>query len=242
MTDTWTETDRDDYFSPEGFVDDDDYSAPPPNDDNRSYSTIFDAPDYASFVKKDQTAKSKEYEQKVASMLKALALGAFKSGDIPDGAAILHHGKSFSKAAGDLTDVSEKAQHAIDILTAPDNPWFVFATMALPFAMQIARNHEKTAAQVRVGWREARRERKRMKAEGLLPPKSEGTPITIKGPFGKKFTFRVRLGKPLFILNVFRSQTKDPVDLVTEVMSDEKLRKALAKEGITVTVRRNSNG
>ena len=241
MSDTWTETDRDAYFQPDGYVNDDDYAAPP-SDDNRTYSTIFDAPDYASFIKKDQTAKSKEYEQKVASMLKALSLGAFKSGNIPDGAAILHHGKSFSKAAGDLTDVSDKAQHAIDILTAPDNPWFVFVTMAMPFFMQLARNHEREAAQVRMGWKESRRERKRAKAEGLLPPKPQGTPITFKGPFGKKFTFHVRLGKPLFLLNVFRAQTKDPVDLVTEVMSDEKLRKALAKEGITVTVRRNPNG
>lgn len=237
MTDTWTEADKESYFAPDGFVNDDDYSAPPPNDNTRSYNTIFDAPDYAAFVKHEQTNTAREYEEKVASMLKALALGAFKNGDIVDGATILHYGKPFAKTAGDLTDVSNGARRAIDLLTAPDNPWVVFVTTALPFAMQMMRNHEQTGSAVAKGWREARKERKRLKQEGRLPPKSEGTPITIKGPFGRKLTFRIHLPRAAKVWNFFRAQTRDPVDLVTDVMSDEKLRKALAKQGIVVTVR-----
>jgi fructose-specific phosphotransferase system component IIB len=40
-------------------------------------------------------------------------------------------------------------------------------------------------------------------------------------------------------LNVFRAQTHDPRQLAHDILSDEKLRKALAKQGITIKVQRN---
>ena len=244
MTDTWTEADKDSFFDPEADTDEyatdnDNYAYPPDDDtDTRNYESIFEAPDYAMFVKHDQTARGKEYEDKVKSMLKAVALTAFRNGQVVDGATVLHYGSSFAKAAGDLTDTSDSAAKAIDILTAPDNPWIAFAAIGIPFALQFFRNHEREAQVIGKTFKQRRQERKRMKMEGLTPPKKEGTPITVgRGRF--KFTFRVHMPSPSMVLNVFRSQTHDPRQLAHDILSDEKLRKALAKQGITIKVQRN---
>jgi hypothetical protein len=245
VTDTWTEADADKFFVPDGAdaydTDDDGYSGTPPDDDDqRNYESIFEAPDYAMFIKHVQTPRGKEYEDKVKSMLKAVALTAFRNGAVVDGATVLHYGTTFAKAAGDLTDTSDGVAKAIDILTAPDNPWFAFAAVAIPFGMQFFRNHEREAEGISKTFRQRRQERKRMKAEGLTPPKAEktGTPITIgRGRF--KFTVRLHMPSPAVVLNVFRSQTHDPKQLAHDILSDEKLRKALAKQGIVIKVQRN---
>jgi fructose-specific phosphotransferase system component IIB len=44
---------------------------------------------------------------------------------------------------------------------------------------------------------------------------------------------------PTAVLNVFRAQTHDPRQLAHDILSDERLRKALAKQGITIKVQRN---
>jgi hypothetical protein len=244
VTDTWTDTDKDSYFDPDGtdqFEGVDDGYASPPDDDDASqtnYETLFEAPDYVSFIKHEQTARGKEYEQKVKSMLKAVSLTAFRNGNVVDGATILHFGPTFAKAAGDLTDTSDGAAKAIDLLTAPDNPWVAFLAVGMPFAMQFFRNHEREAEVIGKTMRQRRQERKRMKAEGLTPPKDRGTPVTIgRGRF--KFTVHMKMPSPTVILNVFRSQTHDPRQLAHDILSDEKLRKALAKQGIQIKVQRN---
>lgn len=237
MTDTWTEAEKDAYFNPDG-VESESWETPPDDDMPRDYDTIFDAPDYATFVKKEQTQRSKEYERKIASMLKMIALHSFSTGNVADGATVLHYGPKFAKSAGDLTDVSDGAARAIDLMTAPDNPWVAFALLAIPFGLQFIRNHESEAEQVRKTWKQARAERKRAKREGLTPPKRQGVPLTIRGPFGKKLTFRLPVPRPSVIAGVFRHQTHDPGDLAAYVLSDEKLVRALQKQGIRVTVRR----
>lgn len=247
MTDTWTENERDAYFDPDADTDafaseNDNYAfGPDDNDegDQRNYESLFEAPDYATFVKHDQTARGKEYEEKVKSMLKAVSLAAFRNGNVVDGATILHFGSSFAKAAGDLTDTSDGAAKAIDLLTAPDNPWVAFLMVGAPFALQFFRNHEREAEVIGKTWKQRRQERKRMKTEGLTPPpKEKGTPVTIgRGRF--KFTVHMRMPSPTAVLNVFRAQTHDPRQLAHDILSDEKLRKALAKQGITIKVQRN---
>lgn len=243
----WTEAERDSFFDPEAdtdayMSDNDDYATPPPDDDDdesaRNYESIFEAPDYAMFIKHEQTARGKEYEDKVKSMLKAVALTAFRNGNVVDGATVLHFGSSFAKAAGDLTDTSDNAAKAIDLLTAPDNPWVAFLAIGVPFAMQFFRNHEREAEVIGKTFKQRRQERKRAKAEGLTPPKEkQGTPITVgRGRF--KFTFRLHVPSPGIVLNVFRSQTHDPRQLAHDILSDEKLRKALAKQGIVIKVQR----
>jgi hypothetical protein len=245
VTDQWTDTEKDAYFAPDGadeFTTDNDAYAFPPDDsedDDRTtnYESLFEAPDYATFIKHEQTARGKEYEEKVKSMLKGISLAAFRNGNVVDGATILHYGSTFAKAAGDLTDTSDGAAKAIDLLTMPDNAWVAFLTVGVPFAMQFFRNHEREAEVIGKTWKQRRQERKRMKEEGLTPPKDRGTPVTIgRGRF--KFTVRMHVPSPAAILNVFRSQTHDPRQLANDILSDEKLRKALAKQGIVIKVQR----
>lgn len=237
MSEQWTESEREAFFAP-GMEDGEEFAVPP-EDDGGEYTSLFGAPDFASFIKRDQTAQSKEYEKKVASMLKALSLGSFKNENAVDGATFLYYGPKFARAAGDLTDVSDKAAKAIDLLTAPDTPAFMFAAIAVPFVLQLFRNHQTQVEQVSKSWRQQRKERKAAKARGEQAPRSEGIPLTFKGPFGRKFTFH--LPKPSGIFNFFAAQTHDPKDLANEVLSDDKLRRILAKEGI-IFVRRGANG
>lgn len=237
VTDNWTEAERDDFFDPTG----EDSESAPPRDDNVNYATIFNAPDYASWVKRDRTARAKDYETRVNSMLKAATLAAFKRGNVTDGAALVHYGPDFARAAGDLTDVSDGAVKAIEMLTAPDNPWVLFLIAGLPLGLQLLRNHEREAGEVYKTSREARRERKRMKKEGLIPPSDRGTPITIRGPFGRKFTFRIHVPGPAAFVSVFRAQTREPRSLAREVLSDVKLQKALEKHGIKIIIQRDGD-
>lgn len=244
MTENWTEAEKDRYFAP-GDSAYNDLSSPFDDETRDEYSTqseftLFDAPDYALFIRHTRTERGKEYEQKVASMLKAAALGAFKSGNIHDGCAIVHYGPSFAKKCGDLTDVSQGAAKAIDLLTTPDNPWVMFAAISVPFIMQLFRNHEQEARIVKKTWREERAERKRMKAEGLTSPREKnGKPFTVRLPFGRSFTVHVHIPTPRVILRVFYAQTKNPADLTTQVLSDTRLIKALEKEGIQFIKKRN---
>lgn len=239
MTDQWTDAEKEQFFAP--GMDDSEYQPPPPDEDTtEEYTSLFDAPDYATFVKPEQTKRSKDYEQKVKSVLKATALAAFRNGYVADGATILHYGPSFAKTCGDLTDVSDGAAKAIDMITTPDNPWVVFAFAAIPFAFQFVRNHEQTAEQVQQGWRAARKERKAAKARGEIPLKREGTPIQIKLPFGKQFTIRVHLPRPASFVKAFHAQTHDPRTLTHHVLSDVKLRRVLEEQGIKFMVRRDA--
>jgi hypothetical protein len=239
MTDTWSEAEADRFFAP---GDDD---TPPRDDDqphtDNDYEAVFGAPDYASWVKVERTQRAREYEKKTNSVLKALTLAAFRNGQLADGATLVHHGPNFSRTLGDLTDVSDNAAKMIDVLTAPDNPWIIFTVTALPFALQFLRNHEREAQNVQKTWKQARAERKRAKREGTLPPR-EGTPITVKGPFGRKFTFHVHFPRPSAFLLAFKAQTREPVDLAREVLSDEGLRRALDKHGIKIVIRQDTRG
>jgi hypothetical protein len=111
----------------------------------------------------------------------------------------------------------------------------MFLAIGIPMTLQLLRNHEETGSQIKQTWREARKARKTAKLSGEpIPPKNPGHPITVKGPFGKTWTFHVKFPPASFALGMFRAQTHDPVELTKKVLSDEKLRKALAKQGITV--------
>lgn len=250
MTDTDTR-----YFDPTADDGDDQgegtgYDGPSEGDYVRDeYTTapfsLLDAPDYANFLRHPQSAQGKEYEERMRSMLKAAALTMFKNGQPLDGATILHYGPGFARKTGDLTDISDSARKAIDLLTAPDNPWFAFVIAGMPFAMQFFRNHEREAAEIGRQVRKTRAERKEYRRKvrtGELPPppprRAKG--ITIKGPFGRTFTVRIPIPKPTALLNLVRTQTHDPVDLATKVLSDPKVQKILAKEGIVIEVRQTN--
>lgn len=201
-----------------------------------TYSSIFDAQDYALFIKKDQTKKSKDAEAKVKSVIKAGVLTSFKLNDPIDAATLLKYGSGFAKACGDLTDVSDGAQKAIDMLTVPDSPWIAFLAIGIPMTLQLLRNHEEAGTQVAQGFWAARKARKAAKKEGTQPPRKKlGHPVTINGPFGRKFTVHIPVPTPAIIGKILRAQTEDPYVMAKKVLTDEKLQKELRRQKITIT-------
>lgn len=202
------------------------------------YDVLFNAPDYAAIVKKTRSKTAREYEVKVQSMFKAVTIGALKRGDLPDAAAFLAHGPAFAKAAGDLTDESDAAKRAIDMLTAPDSPWFVFGLAALTLGGQLYRNHQAeiqaTSQNVKKTWKE----RREAKKNGI--PQQQAT-TTVKLPFGRKVTLRFKVRIPV-LGAIFRglSQTSVPPQaLVYSVFSDAELRSTLKRQGIIIAEGQN---
>jgi hypothetical protein len=202
------------------------------------YAELFGAPDYSTFIKSAETTKSRAYERKIQSMLKAGVVGTVNAHAFADTAAILKYGPGFAKAGGALADADERAAKVVDMLTAPDSPYFMFMLAAMPFAGQIARNHKPEIEQVGGTWRQRRAQRKAAKAAGDIPGAIRpGRDIFIKLPFGRKIRLRVgfafNFGK---MLGAFTAASQHPVELQNEVFGDQKVIKALRKMGVILTV------
>ena len=221
---TEQETWKNDYFDPTGQS--------TTNGETPPEHIILDAPDYSTFVKITRTTRSREYERKINSVLKTGFFVALQNGQLPDAATILDKGPSFSLAAGNLADHDERAARIVDMLTAPDNPYVVFAITAIGLVGQLARNHEDVLQNVPQAVRQSRRERKARKAAGT----DNGHRVQIHLPFGRtvSLALRFRFRSLRNVTKLFRLQTQDPIAIVTRVFSDEKLRKALEKQGIVI--------
>jgi hypothetical protein len=199
------------------------------DDDRPDWSSIFGAPDFTLLIKKPKTSTAREYEKRVNSVLKAVLIGTLNTGQIPDAAAILKLGPSFSTATGELAAADERARKILDILTEPANPWVMFAITGIPLIAQLMRNHEPAIKQAPTSIRERRAQRRVKRME--QPPR-----FTLKIPFIRKtialrFRFHFRLGR---VLAGFRSQTMEPSTLVQQVFSDVKVLDALRKMGAVI--------
>jgi len=225
-----TDEEQHDYFNPDGK-----FEAP---DGETPDNVIIGAPDYASFVKGTRSTTAREYEKKVQSVLKSGLMHSLGTGNLPDAAVYLHFGPNFASTAGDLADKDERVAKAIDMITAPDNPYVAFGIAAVALLGQFARNHEDTLRAVPAAVKEGRRERKARKvaerANGIEPSK-----VNIRLPFGRtvSFAFGIKFGSIKNVGKLLRFQTREPVELVNTVFTDEKLLKALSKEGIVIRSR-----
>lgn len=212
-----------------------------PPDSDRDYGYLFEAPDFSTFLKTPTTQNAKDYQRKTEAMLKGWLWGSIHAGQMPDAATILEKGPGLAAATGKLADASPKVAKMLDLITAPESPVVVFAMTAFAFGAQIARNHEPEIAQVPQTWRERRAMRKAAKAN----PKSQDTKpseplftLRILGrriPVGAKFhlsriPFRI-------VLSPARAQTVNPGVLVHRVFSDQRVQKALEKEGLFFKIR-----
>jgi hypothetical protein len=241
FTDDWTQEDREDYFAPNGTESQENLSEAGNSDypEGERSASNYDAlltDDYTQIIKGTRSKVAKEYESKVKSLLKTGALGALRTGNLPDAAAIFRFGPEFSAAAGDLAVVSDSAAKAIDLLTAPDNPYVVFALTALSFGGQIFRNHEPAVTQVTMARRQMKKYRKEHPEEFAQKKKEQKKNVTVSLPFGRKLQFRVGFKvNPFASLRfIVRGRTSEPSDLVTTVFSDGKLIAALKKQGIDI--------
>jgi hypothetical protein len=205
-------------------------------DEKPDYGYLFNAPNYADFIKVPTSGKAKDYEKKTAALLKGWFWSSVHSQQMPDAATILERGPSFSVAAGKLAASNDKVAKMLDLITAPESPAVIFVAAAIPFIAQIFRNHEPELAQVPAGFRERRAARKARKEGNIpsdLPPKK---PLFTIKLLGRKFDVGVRLNFRKvglgFLVGPARAQTSHPGVLVQRVFSDERVQKALEKEGI----------
>jgi len=206
------------------------------------YAAIFDAPDYTTLIRIPKTAKAREYEKRMRSLLKAGTIGAINSGRLVDAATFLHYGPGLAAAVGDLAGADEKAAKAIDMFTSPASPALVFAATVLPFLGQMLRNHEDQMREMPSSVREFRKMRRQIKAQKA---EANGGPepakVSIRVPFTRfHMNFNVRLRWHPFrsLMAGVRTQTKEPSALVYQVFTDEKLLAALAKQGISIHIER----
>jgi hypothetical protein len=197
------------------------------------FSNLFDAPSYSSFIKTAPNSKAKSYEARVASLMKAGMIMSLNNGLYPDAATFLKHGPGFSKAAGNLAASDARAAAIVDMLTAPESPYVMFAMVALPMVSQLFRNHQSEVQQVGATMKERRAERKRNKRAGVVPPRKP--PITVH-LFRReiKLPIRVNLRMPRLqnVFKAFLTPTQHPQHIAAEVFSDPAVVKALHSLGL----------
>lgn len=200
-------------------------------------NVILSAPDYSSFVKVTTSRVAKEYEQKVQSLFKAGFFGALRNENLRDAALYIHFGPNVASTAGALAEKDDRVARAIDMITAPDNPYVAFGMAVVGFAAQFARNHEEELRQIPTIAKQSRAERRAQK-KAARENGEDSTPnrIHVKLPFGRTLSFGIKLRFRAFrkLAGFWRFQTHNPDELVQQVFSDEKLIKALAKENIYI--------
>jgi hypothetical protein len=228
LSDNLTEEERQDYFNPGGSNGD----SPPEDSASYSYDALFAAPDYSVLIKGRRSAGAREYETKVKSVMKSLAIGSLRNGQFADSATFFRFGPGLSAATGDVCAVNDRAKKIVDMATAPDNPYVALGMVALPMIAQLFRNHEKQLEVIPELRKEARQRRKQRRQE-----EDKRRTATVHIPFMRR-EIKVRIG---LRFNPFRgsrlaftASTKPPQDLIQQVFSDEKLQAALAKQGIEV--------
>jgi hypothetical protein len=197
------------------------------------YSTLFNAPSYSEFIKTAPNSKARSYERRVQSMMKAGMVMSLNSHNFPDAATFLKHGPGFAKAAGNLAAIDSKAAAMVDMLTAPDSPYIMFAMVALPMISQLARNHQGQLSEAGQSWSERRKQRRQEKRAGYAQPAKP--PITVH--LGKRaitlpIRFRVKLPNVKKIFSAFLAPTQHPNEIAAEVFNDENVVKALHKMGL----------
>jgi hypothetical protein len=194
-------------------------------------TSLFNAPDIASFIKLPTTQTSREYEQRVKSLLKAGVIGAINVENWADAATLLYHGPGFAAAAGQLANADDHAKRAIDLFTTPSSPLGMFIVTAIPLISQLMRNHEKQLKEAPSAFRTRKERRAARRAEQDAQPK-----VTVHLPFGKTIRMRVRAKFPIGrVFAAFRGQTRDPSQLAYEVFNNPKLQAELLKQGVILT-------
>lgn len=189
--------------------------------ESANWQAILDAPDYLTLLKGRKTPTAADYEKKVQSVLKEVVkfrLGAGTPSGLADVAAVLAMGPDLAERAGILADADERAKKTLDILTAPDNPWLMFAFAGIPLICQLFRNHEDQLKKVPGQVKKTRAERKAARA-------ARPRPVIHIGKREIRLPFRLSVH-----FGFLRQSTYDPQYLVNQVMGSDKVRTALYKK------------
>lgn len=211
-------------------IEDDDWAG---EEEEHDFSTLFDAPSYSSFIKTAPNSKAKSYEARVASLMKAGMVMSLNNQQWPDAATFLKHGPGFSKAAGNLAAEDARIAGIIEMLTAPDSPYVMFALVAIPMVSQLFRNHQADIQQAAATVKESRAEKRRNRKAGISPPKQP--PITVhlfKREFRLPLRVKLRMPKLQNMFKAFLAPTQNPQHIAAEVFSDAAVVKALHNMGL----------
>jgi hypothetical protein len=219
----------------------DDYDDDPRNDDVQpeveekpDWYELFDAPGYASWLKVEETAVSREYRKKSNSFLKMVMVGCINTGNFPDAAAIIDRGPAFSQAVGQLAASNPNLGKAIDLVMSPSSPAAQFIAAGLPLVAQLWRNHEEQFSEIPAKMKMTRAQRKAARESGEAQPKSKPL-FTVK--LGKRVSIPVRLNVKMrvrFLLGGFRAQSQNPNILTHRVFTDQKVINQLTKMGVVI--------
>lgn len=212
----------------------DDDTEEEPLEEQYDYSTLFDAPSYSQFIKTAPNSKAMTYERRVQSMMKAGMIASLNNHQWPDAATFLKHGPGFAKAAGNLAAEDARAAAIVEMLTAPESPYVMFAMVAIPLVAQLVRNHQPEIKKAGSTWRERRAQRKQEKAAGFKP-QTATPPITVrffKREWKVPIRFRLKLPNLRNAFKAFLAPTQYPDEIAAEVFNDASVVKALHKMGI----------
>lgn len=200
------------------------------------YSALFNAPSYSDFIKLAPNSKAQSYKKRVDSLMKAGMIASMNAENFPDAATFLKHGPGFGTAAGNLAAVDDKAAKLIDMLTAPDSPYIMFAMVALPMIAQLTRNHQEELTSVGAKIKQTRAERKEAKLSGTRPSGVKiRPPVTVrlfKREFKIPIRFRIKFPNLKKLSASFLAPTQHPGEIAAEVFNDPAVVKALHKMGL----------
>jgi len=200
----------------------------PDDEDIADWRAIWNAPNYASMVKTPQSRRAKEYTGKLNSVVKGLTFASLQANDLPDAAALLHHGPPWTHAMGLLADKDRRVAATIDMLTSPNSPPVMAAVTTITLLAQLARNHEAQIREIPNTRKRAKAIKKSQKADDKVTPPR----FTIKA-FGRQWPIRFRSRfKVSTLFAGVRAQTYEPQLLTMQVFGDPVLLREFEKQGI----------
>lgn len=218
-------------YVPDAEIPDEDWEG---EEGELDFSNLFDAPDYSSFIRTKPNSKAKSYEARVASLMKAGLIGSLNAQQYPDAATFLKHGPGFAKATGNLAAEDARIASIVDMITAPESPYVMFALVAIPLVSQLMRNHRSEIAEAGSTFKQKRAQRKAEKKAGIKQP-SVIRPIKFK-LFRREFTIpiKVRFKFPSLknAFKAFLAPTQHPMAITNEVLGDPRVQAELRKMGI----------
>lgn len=163
-----------------------------------------DQPDISLMEQKEQTARSKRYQKKANVPFRIAFKRLMQRNEtIPDAATVLIYAPKLTRAVGDLADENERFRNALDMLTETvENPYAAVLAAAIPFGLQILRNHEPDAETLH-----------------------RGIPIWKGKRILTRFTFRIKVGW-------LRAATDEPAAITQYVFSNPNVVAVLSKQGM----------
>lgn len=199
----------------------------------RDFSNLFNAPDYSSFIKTKPNSKAKSYQARTASLMKAGMIASLNNQQWPDAATFIKYGPGFATAAGNLAAEDARVAALIDMVTAPDSPYVMFALVAVPMIAQLFRNHQQDIAAATENVKKTRAEKKRERQAGIRPPKP--APVTVhlfKREIRIPIRLKLRMPKLSGVFKAFLGTSQHPSHIAAEVFNDPAVVKAIHQLGL----------